>query len=262
MDSNATAYSTSHVVADFAQRDALFPAELAAFGEVWREARGDVFDVGVGGGRTTRYLRGPARSYRAIDFQPLMVAACRRNFPGVDVRPGDARSLRGHADGSYDLVVFSFNGIDYVTPEDRARVRAEALRVLRPGGAFVFSSHNLASLSRDRLSSLALPRVQVTWNPLRLAARGARASAALARRLRNRARLAPMERSGDGWAVVNDPAYDHALLTVYVEPRHEASQLRAAGFVDEVTMIAMDGKIDRGGSADPWIHFVARKPSS
>ena len=37
-------------------------------------------------------------------------------------------------------------GRDYVTPDERGRVLAEMRRVLRPGGAFVYSSHNLASL--------------------------------------------------------------------------------------------------------------------
>src|SRR5690606_25441058 len=134
------------VIRDFASRSSIMPAEIASLGEVWPLVRGDVLDVGVGAGRTTRYLHPVARSYRAIDISEGMVEACRARFPRVDIGVGDARTLDGTGDASCDLVLFSFTGIDYIDHSERPRVYQAVLRVLRPGGAFVHSSHNLRIL--------------------------------------------------------------------------------------------------------------------
>jgi SAM-dependent methyltransferase len=254
------AYAEPRIVQSYARRDDLLPAELAALGEVWHCVRGDVLDLGVGAGRTTRFLFGAAHAYRAVDFNPEMVSACRLRFPRVQFDVGDARDLVGHESSAYDLVFFSFNGIDYVEPEDRPRVLAEAFRVLRPGGAFVYSSHNLGALGEE-LSHLELPGVTMTANALTLAARVGRAGVSLARSLANRARLAGQQRRGDGWAVVNDDAHDYAMLTVYVDPRHEVQRLVEAGFSSDVTMLGLDGRVTDGNLRDVWVHYVARKPA-
>src|ERR1019366_8247253 len=56
---------------------------------------------------------------------------------------GDARDLSRFGDGEFDVVLFSFNGMDYISHEDRLRVLAPVRRVLRPGGTFFFSAHSL-----------------------------------------------------------------------------------------------------------------------
>lgn len=256
---NSDAYRTAAVVRDFANRSALTPAEVAALGEVWPSVRGDVLDVGVGGGRTTGYLLGVARSYRALDISDAMIAACRRRFPDIETHIGDARTLEGHDDGSYDLVLFSFNGIDYVEFDERGSVLSAFMRVLRPGGALVYSSHNLRVLG-GRLPPLSRPRIVPTPNPLRLAARIGRALVSSSRRARNRRRLADRQVMGDAFAVVNDEAYEHSLLTVYVDPDHERAALDAAGFT-EVTAIDRLGRRNPPAFDDPWIYYVARKPA-
>jgi SAM-dependent methyltransferase len=252
------AYMQPRVVEDFASRSELTPAEVASLGEAWPLVRGDVLDVGVGAGRTTGYLHALARSYRALDISSAMVDACKARHPGVDVRLGDARTLEGIEDASCDLVLFSFNGIDYIGYEERRRVYRAVARVLRPGGAFVYSSHNMHVLGGE-FPPVALPRVKATANPLRLVVRMARAMAARRRRMGNRERLAAGQVMSQGYAVVNDEAYDHSLLTVYVDPAHELEALAAAGFVDAVT-ISAKGQRNRDVLDDPWIYYVAYKP--
>lgn len=252
------AYDRDDIVRDFASRDYLMPAEVAALGEVWPLVRGDVLDIGVGGGRTTGYLRGVARSYRALDISQRMVEACRALHPGADVCAGDARTLDGHADAAYDLVLFSFNGIDYIDHGDRRRVLEAVHRVLRPGGAFVYSSHNLAVLG-GHPPALSPPPLVPTVDPVRLLVRGARRLAAGLRCRVNRRRLGGGQYFAADHALVNDPSYDHSLLTIYVDPGAERVALAAAGFVDAVTFDAR-GRRDPPRHTDPWVHYLARKP--
>ncbi|GHD65370.1 hypothetical protein GCM10007164_02640 [Luteimonas padinae] len=252
------AYSRQDIVQDFARRDYLTPAEVAALGAVWQQVQGDVLDLGVGGGRTTGYLRGVARSYRGLDISEEMAAACRAQHPTADILVGDARTLDGHPDDAYDLVLFSFNGIDYIAHADRALVLASAMRVLRPGGAFVYSSHNLRVLD-GRLPPVQPVRLVPTPDPLRLAVRSVRALGAMLRRRRNRGRLGGQQYLRDDHALVNDESYDHAQLTVYVDPASEAQALAAAGFGDIRTVDAR-GRLDPLRHDDPWVYFIARKP--
>jgi ubiquinone/menaquinone biosynthesis C-methylase UbiE len=101
-----------------------------------------ILDIGVGAGRTVPLLRAISEDYTAIDFSREMVRLCRQHHPGVKVDVGDARDLGRFATGSTDLVVFSFGGIDHVTHDDRQAILGEVHRVLKPGGAFAFSTHN------------------------------------------------------------------------------------------------------------------------
>jgi SAM-dependent methyltransferase len=254
---DSAAYEQTGIVRDFATRDALTPAEVAALGEVWSQARGDVLDVGVGGGRTTGYLLGVARSYHGIDISEAMVTACRRRYPQANIALGDARTLSAHDDGSIDLVLFSFNGIDYVDYGERRQVLAAAHRVLRPGGAIVYSSHNLRVL-RGALPPVRAPALAWTPDPMRLALRLFRHWRARRRRSANRRRLGARQYFADGHALVNDEAYDHALLTIYVDPEHERTQLQAAGFVN-VTLVDFMGRYDPDRFDDPWVYYIGYK---
>lgn len=251
------AYARPQVARDYAVRSTLTRAEIAALGEAGPCVRRDVLDIGVGGGRTTAYLLGMARSYRALDLSTAMVDACRTRYPGIAVEIGDARTLAGHGGESYDLVLFSFNGIDDVGYADRSRVFASVRRVLRPGGTFVYSSHNLRSLG-GRFPPLSMQRIVPSINPARLAVRTLRAAAASLRGLRNRRRLAPAQRLGEGYAIVNNEDYDYSMLTVYVDPQHECATLAAAGFT-QVTTFDLQGRRNPETPDDPWVYYVARK---
>jgi ubiquinone/menaquinone biosynthesis C-methylase UbiE len=106
-----------------------------------------VLDLGVGGGRTTPYLSRVASRYVGVDYSEAMIRACRSKFPDLDFVLADASDLSMFDDASFDAVVFSFNGLDCVVPDEkRSRCIHECWRVLRPAGVFVFSSHNPRSI--------------------------------------------------------------------------------------------------------------------
>src|SRR4051812_21529639 len=123
--------------------------EEAALSSVAQWAHGDVLDLGVGGGRTTGLLEPGARSYVGVDLSSEMLEPARRRHPGVDLRQGDVSDLAGQPDAAYDLVVFSFNGLDALDHAARGPALEGMARVVRPGGRVLFSSLNLDGVSYD-----------------------------------------------------------------------------------------------------------------
>lgn len=111
------------------------PGERAAFEFVRSSAaQQPILDLGVGAGRTVPLLLDISNDYTGLDYTPDLVRVCRQKHPGVRVHPGDARDLSRFDNDSFQLVVFSFNGIDAVNHDDRVTILREVRRVLRPGG--------------------------------------------------------------------------------------------------------------------------------
>lgn len=244
--------------ASWSETFGLFEAEKVILGRLVDElAGGALLDVGVGTGRTTRALSAACRHYVGIDYAQPMVDRCRRLFPHLDFRRLDARNLSAFQARSFDAVWFSFNGIDYVPPEDREQVLRECSRVLRPGGALVFSSHNFYALSRPPTLFPEWRREgHLVW---RQAANLFRLLRHARHHLNYRARKA-QEQSGDGFSLLVDAAHGYRLMTCFVAPGFQDRQLRETGF-DGAEVFARDGSalaIDSRPS-DPWLYYFSRK---
>ena len=103
--------------------------EAAALRAVAEWAGGDVLDIGVGGGRTTGLLAssGPLLRRR----RPLHRDARRGPAPAPGRGPprwATQPDLAGLPDAAYDLVVFSYNGLDALDHAGRARGPARRWR--------------------------------------------------------------------------------------------------------------------------------------
>jgi len=138
-------YDTEHISCDYAARDYLDFAETAFIKEFGPKlAVMDMLDMGVGGGRTSKYFAPLVKSYTGADYAPSMIAACRKKYGDkYNFIECDARDMKEIADNSFGFILFSYNGIDSFGHGDRLRALAEIRRVLKPGGLFFFSSHNL-----------------------------------------------------------------------------------------------------------------------
>lgn len=210
--------------------------------------RSTMLDLGVGGGRTTAYFAPRVDRYVGVDYVEEMVTACRRRFAHEEyvIQSGDARDLRAFTPEQFDLTLFSHNGLDCVSHEDRIRVLSEVQRVTRPGGYFCFSSHNLGRglLSGSRRGLLhVLDMVQTA----RIRANNPDYATWAAR----------------PFAVLRDGAYGFRLVSYHIRADAQVRQLHAAGFHD-VRIFALTGgdelTVEEARlSRDPWLYYLARR---
>jgi ubiquinone/menaquinone biosynthesis C-methylase UbiE len=106
-----------------------------------------VLDLACGAGRTTLRLYEMGYKVKGIDFSDTLINAAKKRFPYLVFEEG-SYCATGEADESYDNVLISFNSLDYAYPEtEREKALVECVRVLKSGGYFIMSSHNIKSLN-------------------------------------------------------------------------------------------------------------------
>ena len=237
------------------------PGERAALECVKADATNQpILDLGVGAGRTVPLFRNISRDYIGLDYTPELLKVCREKHPGVRIVQGDARDLSDFADCSFTLVAFSFNGIDAVNADDRVSILQECWRVLRPGGALLFSSHNRNGPGhRERLSF----EVHRTRNPLKLARQLGMAILHAAQTVRNYKRYSKLGYDGDQYSIRNASAHNHGILIHYISLESQLTQLASIGFQAHPLVFAnTDGRrLTLGDDTSDvwWFHLVVRK---
>jgi ubiquinone/menaquinone biosynthesis C-methylase UbiE len=252
---NREVFERLDVVDEYAREHTLLPAEqiiLDRYRQDYLQKR--VLDLGVGGGRTAPALAAVAAEYVGVDFSESMVAACKRRFPQWNFRWADARDLSMFKQDSFDFVLFSYNGLDYGGDEDRRRVLGQVLRVLRTGGVFAFSSHNLEA-SAEATSwwrNVLRPR-----SPAELV----RALRGSVRSLQNRRHNVKRQIRTETYAILNDQAHHFGLRTYYTTADAQCAQLRQAGFTGPVEIFGDDGLPLAASLSRRFLHYVVRKES-
>lgn len=221
---NRAAYDDDEIAANaFYTSTELSACERALFDRFLRSGM-DVLDLGVGAGRTTPYLAGLGGRYVGVDYAPAMIEKARQLHPGIEYAEADAQDLGAYGDASFDAVVFSYNGIDCLSPlRSRRQCFAECRRVLRPGGVLITSSHN--------------PRGLLI--PLRDPSRHTRFGGGILRAAKALVRTPEVVRhkafwQGAGYALERErPPY---LWLFFATPRHVERELEAAGFTHLATL--------------------------
>lgn len=216
-----------------------------------------MLDIGVGAGRTTPYFAGLVKEYIGIDYSEKMISRCRERFAGatenVHFRVCDVRSMAMFDDSSFDLVWFSFNGLDNMPHSDRLVALKEIYRIGKPGSYFCFSTHNLQYINQLGM------RQQLYWKP-----------GAMLKRLKDWAQLSfvynnpiqILKLMGANYAFINDGAHDYRLKQYYITPSEQLSQLD--GYFENVRLFLNDGsEVPMGRELskihDWWIYYLCNK---
>jgi len=127
-------------------------------------ARGDVFELGCGGGINHQFYDTAAiTSYAGIDPHEGLLdgarAAAREKGWAADLRAGRGEAIP-FADESFDCVVCTFT---LCSVEDPAQVMREMRRILRPGGEALFLEHGAAPDAQVRAWQ---GRIEPVWKRL------------------------------------------------------------------------------------------------
>ncbi|MGZ4233428.1 MAG: class I SAM-dependent methyltransferase [Solirubrobacteraceae bacterium] len=261
---NASAWQRGDHVAEYANRR-LLPVEVVLLVRYRDVLSRRTLEVGCGAGRILGYVTQLGGEAHGIDISPAMVEHCRSRYPAAHTQVGDLADIARSAEGPFEAVLALDNVLDVFDDADRRRVLADLRGLLAPDGLLIFSSHNLAYVDRgahrDAGRTAGRGRVrgllsEVVSRPL---SNVARAVARIPGRRRNRKRLGPLQRRGDGYAIINDSAHDYALLHYYIGRDDQERQLRESGY-ELVECLDADGRPVGPGepNPDPWLHYVAR----
>ncbi|TFZ06029.1 class I SAM-dependent methyltransferase [Ramlibacter henchirensis] len=252
---NAATWLDPGMVACYAGDTGLQGAEARILSELRpRMGAWSMLDVGVGGGRTTRHFAPAVADYVGVDISPSMVEHCRREFGSGHCRfeVTDVRELSALGKRRFDLVLFSYNGLDYLTHEDRLRALEQIHEACRPGGYFCFSTHNI-----EALPHLMRLRAQYTRDPEWLWRNLGNWFRWRLRHARHVARVAAQRRE---WAIVNDGAHECRLETYYVRPAAQLAQLEPA--FGGTRVFSVDGqelaREDLESTDGDWLYFLCQ----
>ena len=212
----------------------------------------NMLDLGVGCGRTTIHFAKLVKEYFGVDYSKHMIEACKKRFPEeekISFKVADARSLREFKDDYFDLVLFSFNGLDYINHKDRIKALEEIKRVLKNGGLFVFSTHNLNCLNKLYSIYYSPNTIKLSWQILRY----------LILILLNGS---PKKLMKNEWVIINDGAHGFRSKTYYIKPQTQIQQLKKLHFID-IKLYSLDNGKEISASNlseinDSWIYYLCR----
>ncbi len=157
----------------------------------------------------------------------------------------DARDLSLLKNGTFDFILFTCNGIDYVNHEDRMKMLSEIHRVAKGGGYFSFSTHNLNY--GQHIFNFRFSR-----HPLMLLEELQRI---LLSRWFNRTIYKQLRRKEGKYLIINDGALGFALQTYFIAPDEQIRQLLNVGFKD-VEIYDIQGRRVMGNLGEVMDHWL------
>ena len=255
---NQRVYESDDVVTFYFEQSSLQEPEATILNEFRnRLPQMRMLDIGVGAGRTTAHFAVLAKEYVGIDYSKKMINACLQKIqdylPKISFLTADARTMKLFDNCSFDFILFSFNGIDYVNHDERIRTLCEIHRILKPGGYVCFSTHNL-NFQLEKCS------IKLSKHPSVLAFR---AFQLLQMRLLNKREAWKVIRNSSKivqHTMVNDGAMNFRLKTYYITPIEQFKQLSELGFSNTKMYSIVNGKEVKNpnDTIDHWIYYLSQ----
>ena len=185
-----------------------------------------------------------------------MISACLEKFqnsPKISFLISDARTMKLFKDNSVDFVLFSFNGIDYMNHEERTVTQREIRRLLRSGGYFCFSTHNLNFLLKNCSIQLSKHPTILTLRIFRLLRMRLLTKKEAWKTIRNSSKT-------QQHCMVNDGAHNFRLKTYYITPIEQLTQLGEWGYSDTKMYSLANGREIKNPNnvMDHWIYFLSK----
>jgi ubiquinone/menaquinone biosynthesis C-methylase UbiE len=255
-NNNKKIYAARRIVQHYTQLRMLQPAEQTVLDLLKdRLSSMRMLDIGVGGGRTTQHFSQLVQEYVGIDYSTNMIAACQTRFAASSQNTTfevcDARDMSRFKDDSFDLILFSFNGIDYVSHIDRLKVFQEVGRVSKSGGYFCFSSHNLQGMKQQFNW-----RNQISLNPIATYVN----LVLLTILLCCNDSITRDQLNTSTHTVIRDESHNFRLKTYYVMPQEQLDQLES-GFSNIQVFSWRNGlelktKDEIRANTDMWLYYL------
>jgi len=249
MDTNRKTYERTDIVQTYKKAFYLDKPELALLYKLEGRLRSmKMLDIGVGGGRTTHFFAGRVASYTGIDYSESMIKACTERFPQEKFLICDVRNMDIFDDNSFDLVLFSFNGLDSLSHEDRLKALKEIKRVCRKEGIFFFSTHNLNYIDEVFRFKWSISLILTLSNIRKYL---------LLRMKNNKNRLTTMK-----YATVIDGTHNFNIASYYILADEQVDQLSALGFKNikifsSIHGLEMENNFDV--AKEPWLYYLCTK---
>jgi ubiquinone/menaquinone biosynthesis C-methylase UbiE len=249
MDKNKETYTKSNIVRHYSQLQMLQPAEQTIL-DFFQDRLSTIkmLDIGIGGGRTTQHFSPLVQDYTLIDYSNEMIAACQQRFPessqSRSLQVVDARRMQQFSDNSFDFILFSFNGIDYVSHSDRLQILKEIHRIGKVGGHFFFSSHNLQAMAREFVwrTHISLNLLKTYVNLMLLALLRLFNASITRAQLQNADHL-----------MVRDESHNFRLQTYYIRPAAQLQQL--ASHFEDIKVYSWNSGLQISRSSDLSMNF-------
>ncbi len=214
-----------------------------------------MLDIGVGGGRTTAYFANKVKEYVGIDFSEEMIENCKKRFlnkyTNARFLVKDVRNLSGFENGEFDIVLFSFNGLDNINNEQRETAVKDIRRICKQDGYFIFSSHNIFYIPE-------LLKVHFRFNIIKML------QSLFKRGPFIRMNKEKIIRSNDAdYVILFDGKNDFGLNTYYTKPSYQHEFMNKNGFktidiFDYITGKRVHVEAEKTYTKTPWFYYLCR----